>query len=341
MDIETPDVHDAETVDQMFAVLQAAHLVDEPDNPPPCGVAYRVGMRQHPLTEKFERRIIRDDCRVVAVLSLFMPLVDNTAFCDAEVTVHPDYRRRGLGTALLREAEHIGRADGRRSLATGSIGRWEDGPQRSEAGRRFLEAAGYDLVLTEVLRSADIDAVQPAVERELLAQAQAASVDYETIAWTGRTPEEYLAPIAALNSTFLNEAPIGDLDLEPEKIDPDRKRRREELKIERGVFLCGVFARPKGSEEIVATTVIEIHTEPGDVAHQQITLVAPNHRGHRLGMRVKLENHEQLRAARPEVRSIHTGNASVNAAMIAINEQLGFVPVDAWYAYQTDISKTS
>jgi len=341
MDIETPNVENDETVDQMLAVLRAAHLADQPDNPIPCGVAYRAQMHQRPPAAKIERRVIRRDGRVVAVLSVFMPTVENTGFCEAEVEVHPDFRRRGFGTALLREAERIGRADGRRSLAAGSIGRWEDGPQRSEAGRRFLDAMGYDLVLTEVLRSADLDALEPAVEKDLLARARAASADYETIAWTVRTPEEYLEAIAAFNSTFLDEAPIGDLDLEAERIDADRKRKADDLAVERGVFMCGVFARPRGSDEIVATTVIGVNTEPGDVAEQWITLVAPGHRGHRLGMRVKLENHEQLRAARPAVRSVHTGNADVNAAMISINEQLKFAPVDAWYAYQTDIRKTS
>src|SRR5690606_40153197 len=75
-------------------------------------------------------------------------------------------------------------------------------------------------------------------------------------------------------------------------------------------------------------------TEPGTDAEQWITLVAPQHRGHRLGLLIKLENHRQLRRERPAVRWIHTGNADVNRHMIAINELLGFQVVDAWREYQ-------
>jgi GNAT superfamily N-acetyltransferase len=55
-----------------------------------------------------------------------------------------------------------------------------------------------------------------------------------------------------------------------------------------------------------------------------LTVVHPEHRGHRLGLAVKLANVDVLARQAPDVRVIVTGNAAVNAPMIAVNDMLGF-----------------
>ncbi len=50
----------------------------------------------------------------------------------------------------------------------------------------------------------------------------------------------------------------------------------------------------------------------------------PEHRGHRLGLAVKLANLDFLAEREPAVRMIGTGNAQENAPMIAVNDMLGF-----------------
>lgn len=61
-----------------------------------------------------------------------------------------------------------------------------------------------------------------------------------------------------------------------------------------------------------------------DQAWQLVTVVHPAHRGHRLGLAVKIANLDALTARSDAVRIIITGNAAVNAPMIAVNEMLGF-----------------
>ena len=56
---------------------------------------------------------------------------------------------------------------------------------------------------------------------------------------------------------------------------------------------------------------------------QSGTLVDPDHRGHGLGLAIKLANHRQLREHFPQCRVLLTGNADVNAAMNAVNDALG------------------
>ena len=74
-----------------------------------------------------------------------------------------------------------------------------------------------------------------------------------------------------------------------------------------------------------------------DHAWQNVTIVDPDHRGHRLGMWIKVANLRYLMAHEPAVRAIDTWNAASNTHMIAINEAVGFRPVDAWGMWQQEI----
>lgn len=60
----------------------------------------------------------------------------------------------------------------------------------------------------------------------------------------------------------------------------------------------------------------------------------PAHRGHRLGLAVKLANLDALADVAPSVRRIFTGNARVNAPMIAVNDLMGFEIVGAGWFWQ-------
>ena len=52
--------------------------------------------------------------------------------------------------------------------------------------------------------------------------------------------------------------------------------------------------------------------------------MAREHRGHRLGLRLKLAMLDLLARQEPQVKHILTGNAETNAHMIGINEMLGY-----------------
>lgn len=337
MDITRIDVDSDEQVAQLFALDTAVQAADRPEMPAPCSVEFAPNLRLPRSAEETLHRAAWIDGRIVGRMSLMLPTQDNLHFADASVRVHPQYRRRGVGRALLETGMQLAREADRRTLAAGTFANWEGGAPRSEAGRRFLESMGFTVALTEVMRVAEVDAIDPAVEQRLYDEALAAADGYELVAWTGKSPEELVEPMARLNSSFLDEAPTGEFQLERENIDVERMRAMEERSAACGYFVSGVAARPKGSAEVVADTVVGVSSEPGDFAGQWITLVDPKHRGHKLGMLVKLENLRQLRRERPQVRRIITGNADVNSHMIAINEQLGFKPTEALYEYQRQL----
>ena len=58
------------------------------------------------------------------------------------------------------------------------------------------------------------------------------------------------------------------------------------------------------------------------------------HRGHRLGLRLKLAMADWLSAERPDVLATDTWNAEDNGPMIAVNEALGMRVVASNSAYR-------
>jgi GNAT superfamily N-acetyltransferase len=78
------------------------------------------------------------------------------------------------------------------------------------------------------------------------------------------------------------------------------------------------------SGRLVALTELSLSKHSPGQAWQQITVVHPDHRGHRLGLAVKLANLDLLAERAPDVRLVVTGNAAVNKPMIAVNEMMGF-----------------
>jgi hypothetical protein len=67
-------------------------------------------------------------------------------------------------------------------------------------------------------------------------------------------------------------------------------------------------------------------------------VVARAHRGHRLGLLVKVAMLELLAGREPGLERIITGNADVNEHMIAINTELGYRILDHWLSWELAVA---
>jgi predicted GNAT family acetyltransferase len=93
---------------------------------------------------------------------------------------------------------------------------------------------------------------------------------------------------------------------------------------------------PNG-EAAALTELITMQHRPSFVM-QQGTTTLQEHRNQGLGRWLKAEMLEQLLATKPEADVIETGNAATNAAMLAINDELGFRPFVELTTRQTDVA---
>ena len=67
--------------------------------------------------------------------------------------------------------------------------------------------------------------------------------------------------------------------------------------------------------------------------------MAGPHRGHRLGLLVKVAMLEWLAEREPQLTRIVTGNADGNEHMIAINDELGYTVLDRWPSWEMEVAR--
>ena len=87
-------------------------------------------------------------------------------------------------------------------------------------------------------------------------------------------------------------------------------------------------ARSPPDGTLVGVTEAVLNDAAPERGFQSGTLVDPAHRGHGLGLAIKLANHRRLREHFPQCRLLMTGNADVNAPMNAVNVALGYREVE-------------
>lgn len=134
-------------------MLAAASAVDRPADPLP--LLEEVGTRLRNRRPDWRRtRWVAQDASgaIVAQAELRTPQPDNQHLGMLGVTVHPEHRRQGIGTALLRTVATAADAEGRGSL----FGEADE----DTAGAAFVRALDVPLVATDrmsLLRLADVD----------------------------------------------------------------------------------------------------------------------------------------------------------------------------------------
>jgi len=273
----------------------------------------------------------RVDQQVVATGWLEGSTVDNTDVANVLVCCHPDHRGRGHAAAMLAQVEEQARAHGRSRLVgevTWPYAAGADGTGSAELA--WARRQGFEVGLVDVQRRLPL----PVPLERLDALAAEAAVHHEGYllrSFTGPVPEELAEGWVALSSSLMTEAPMGDIEREQETADVAALRAEEAMLVEQGrVKVSTVVAAPpeeSGERELVAYTDIAVSVHESDRGYQWGTLVRPDHRGHRLGLAVKVANLRLLQETQPQLTTLVTFNADVNAPMVAVNERLGFRPV--------------
>lgn len=335
MHIEPFDPHNAGAMTELATLREACRAHDRPDYPYMSATILTASMTAPQPRSRAEYWAARlDDGTLVGFVDLMLPQAENreTAFSDGYV--HPRHRRQGIGTALYRHVADRMRELGRSRLIPVVTDSIAGGTATSDgAGPAFAEHMGMQRALVEhrsrlTLTDAD-DQRWDALSRTAWEKAQ----DYEIITWKDRADDSIAEDMAKLECRLELDIPTGDLGWEPAEYDVARWREREDMGIKRLRTLYYAAARHKPSGILAAYTGFLLPQSPRTHAWQITTVVADDHRGHRLGLLVKLANIAAARKTEPDLRYIDTNNAESNAHMIAVNDALGFELCDADVEY--------
>jgi RimJ/RimL family protein N-acetyltransferase len=321
---------DADSLRACHQIAIAAHPYDTPFLPPPSFTAFK-GEWAHSwgFDEPMQTWLARDDSgEPVGSCLLRLPQKENREVAFCQLTVTPERRRSGMGTTLLEHCAEQARQADRNRLQSFAM----DG----SAGEAFARAKGASGGIDEVLRAMDVDASLPARLAKLRADAEPHAAGYEILSWQAPTPEEHLAELVELEQVIA-DAP-RDEGMEPTTWDADRIRSIEGTMLAMGVRLYTVVARDPADGQLAALSQLAIDPETPGWGFQQLTSVRREHRGHRLGLLVKIAMLDLLADRQPDLRHIFTGNAGSNEHMIAINELLGFKVAAVFRSWELNLA---
>jgi GNAT superfamily N-acetyltransferase len=252
----------------------------------------------------------------VGALAVELPTRDNLHLVWADIWVHPDHRRRGHGSVIMNEALRLARGAGRSTV-------WVGTAEDDQGARRFVEGFGFTYASHDARRRQVLARVDQTEIQRLGAMAEAAGSDYCLERLQPPIPDHVLSELVEVTAA-INDAPMGELTYEDEKFDLQRLRDLETAARGRGDHVYRVVARHRATGEVGGHTVVITHPLQPDVAGQGDTAVARHHRGHRLGLLLKIDMMHWLTQVEPQLKIIETWNNVDNSFMINVNEALGY-----------------
>jgi len=320
---------DLDLVRACHEMYVAAMPVDVPGEPPMSDRAFAGWLRLSWTEDRPQTWLARDAAGAPrGFYTLTLPERENTHLAYLSPVVGLPHRRQGTGTALVRHAARRAQEGGRVTLAAEAT--------LGSPGEAFSRALGARAGLPEASRVLHVRTIPPGHLARLQARAQAAGPGYSLLSFEGPVPEEYIEQVAALNQDG-EDAP-RDAGHEVQQWDAARLRAAQQRAAGQGLRHYSVAARDDRTGELVAITELHVDPQTPDWGHQEITVVARAHRGHRLGLLVKVAMLELLAGREPRLERIVTGNADSNEHMIAINNELGYQLLDHWLSWELAVA---
>jgi RimJ/RimL family protein N-acetyltransferase len=314
-----------------YSVLHEAELTGRPaDAPVFSDREVRVMFANGDPTERLTAYAGFDGDTIVAIGIAALRLLTNTDKEYVYVAVPARLGRQGFGSSML---EFLVQGAARGGITAALSDCWvPTGERESHAFRRFAEKNGFALANTEVRRELRL----PVPADHLAAWAAEAAphhLGYQIETFVDDVPDELIGSLCHVMNQLSRDAPTGDIELEAGGRTPETFRKRGQVRREMGITMYWALATD-ATGQTVAYTNLAVPEGPRDVVEQGGTLVLRGHRGHRLGLAVKSANLAAVQATHPERTRVNTQNAEVNAPMVAINEKMGFRPVELALEFQ-------
>ncbi len=268
---------------------------------------------------------------IAEALTQLLRTEDNQHLAQFDISVQPAYRRQGLARQLLALITETARADHRRLLLTQTFDRIPAGDafMTRLGSKRGLEAHVNQLCVADL----DLRLLDKWMERGL-----SHASEFELGLWEGPYPEAQLTAVAQLVE-LTNQQPFGDLEIEDVHMTPDQLRQSEQLLFARGGQRWTFYITQRATGKFVGYSETIWNPNRPEILTQDMTGVFPEYRHQGLGRWMKAAMLDKVLKERPQVKYVRTGNADSNAAMLKINNELGFKHYMANTLWQVEIDK--
>lgn len=231
------------------------------------------------------------------------------------LSVHPDHRRKGVGTALLAKAAEISKELGRSKL---NAFHFDTVP----AGKAFADRFGAKPQLdfhSNVLKIADLDLE---LLKGWVEQGPHRAPGYSVQVIEGVYPDELLEGMAHLYYILERDMPHPD-SWEPREWTPELVKQMSEHYQKGTDSITAIAIHDDSGAPVGMSQLVKRLTDPS-TWFVSTTMVDPEHRGLALGKWVKGAVNLAALERWPAAEWQETGNAFTNEAMLGINHAMGF-----------------
>ncbi len=330
------DVLDDDACARAHELLAASRAYERPWHVQSSLAEALVDWRHDDKAEPMEMWGAFERDAMLGVAFMWLPMEDNTSMTWADVHVDPARRGRGAGSALVQRVVARARSAARTQVimeAQVPVDSSDEHPYR-----RFIGKHGFSLSNTEIVRHLDL----PVADAVLDPLADAARPRYEGAydleTHVDGVPQEHRESLCYVMNQLPLDAPTGEIDFEAESLTPARYAEYLDLERRQGRARLTTVAVARSTGDVVAYTDLVLPAGAPDRVWQWGTLVHRDHRGHRLGMAVKVENLRRLHADHPGRRLVGTSNDDTNRWMVDINAALGFRIVELQPCYRLELT---
>ena len=312
------DPRDRAAVTASVDLLNTAQRVDDPDGHPGIPELAAGWLEFGWDLEPDERYLYlaEGSDAPVAVFEIQLPTRDNRHLVWGSIVVRPDLRRLGHGSALVAELVRRAEESGRTTI-------WLGCAEDDLGARAFLEAHGFhyashDARRKQILPEIDHEAIERCTHRPSRRPPTTCWSDWYRRSRTSCSSSWWRSP---RRSTTLRWVTSPSRTRCSTLLGCATSRRRAKG---RGDRLYRIAARHRQTGVIGGHTVVGLHPLDPTHAGQGDTAVHRDHRGHRLGLLLKIEMMRWLAESEPQITEITTWNHADNRYMIDVNEAIGY-----------------
>lgn len=317
---------------ELYDLIRRMHAERLPEDPPPSLALVIHRARNLPTFIDAHAWLVKDRGAPtpVAFAALYVPQVEeNRHLAQATLDVHPEHRRKGIGATLARRIARTALGHGRRSIIADTYG-------RVAAGASFMASLRATRGVEAHTNQLDLERIDRSILEAWRKPRGTTGAEFDLNLWDGAYPDEELESIAKLHDV-MNAQPRDGLDIEDDRMTPQRLRELEAFFLAGGTKRWTIYARHLPSGAFAGFTEVMLEEERPTIAQQGNTGVVEEYRGQGLGKRLKAEMLERLLLHAPNVRFVRTSNADSNDAMVRINRALGFTGYSSTCTWQWTI----